>query len=252
MPAVLEKLPLVWTKEEIQKTYLFGVKLTDDNGQPYPDEMYENWITSAQRTVERELDIRLTPQTFVAEKHAFVPQNFQKFGWINVYETPILEVQAVRLMFPGSSTIYDFPKNWITYDRGGSSRIQIVPSSNATIPQLLAGAGFNLLTFGGTIIPDLIEVDYRAGLAEVPYDIRHLIGMLAAIDILNIAGDMLGGAGVASRSISLGGMSSSVSTTSSPSFSGYGARVIQYDKQIKAMYPRLKTYYGRGVRLSVA
>jgi hypothetical protein len=252
MPALLESPSLVWTKEELQKTYLFGVKLTNDQGEDYPDIMYENWLGSAQRTVERELDISLTPKTVLNEKHAFVPQNFQKFGFVNTYQSPIIDVTAMRLKFPGGTLVYNFPRSWITFDTGGSTRVQVVPDSSAGIPQILAGQGFNLLTFGSSIIPDLIEIDYKWGLQEVPLDIRHLIGMLASIDILNIAGDLIGGAGIASSAIALGGLSSSVSTTSSATNSGYGSRVIQYDKQIRAMWPRLKQYYGRGVRIAIA
>lgn len=254
MPAVLEKPSLIWTKDELVAMYLFGVKLTDDRGTPYSDLMFENWIASAQRTVERELDITLTPRHIVDEKHAFVPWDFRQWGHVNLFCNPIIKVTRFQLKFPaGGDTVYEFPTDWITWDENpGSGRVQIVPATAASMPQMLAAAGFNLLSYGNRIIPDMIRVDYDAGLTHVPPDIRHIVGMLASIDILNIAGDMLGGAGVASRSLSIGGLSSSVSTTSSPSFAGYGARIIQYNKQIKEMYGRIKADMGRHIRMTVA
>lgn len=257
MASTVETSSLVWTPDELKETYLFGVKLSDDNGIAYPNLMFETWIASAQKQLERELDLLFTPQTVVGERHAFVPADFQSFGLVHTFHSPLIEVSRVTLRMPGL-ILYDFPREWISYevpdaDVGGfgSNRVQLVPAAGS-VAQLLAAQGFNLFRWSGQIIPEGVEIDYRHGLRKVPMDIRHAVGLLASCDILNVAGDMIAGAGVASRSMSFGGMSSSVSTTASATNAGYGSRIIQYQKQLKEMLPRIKAQYQRTIRMAVA
>jgi len=77
----------------------------------------------------------------------------------------------------------------------------------------------------------------------VPEDILHAIGYLAAMLPLDIAGDLIIGAGIASSSISVDGLSQSIGSTSSATNSGYGARILSFSKQLKAMLPRLRAQY---------
>ena len=60
---------------------------------------------------------------------------------------------------------------------------------------------------------------------------------------LNIAGDLIAGAGIATQSISIDGLSQSVGTTSSATNSGYGARVIQFNKELKELMTTLRAKY---------
>ena len=61
---------------------------------------------------------------------------------------------------------------------------------------------------------------------------------------LNIAGDLvLGIAGVSGQSLSIDGLSQSISTTASATSAGYSARLIQYQKEIKETVGRLKLVY---------
>jgi hypothetical protein len=76
------------------------------------------------------------------------------------------------------------------------------------------------------------------------------VGMIASMGPFNIAGDMIAGAGIASQSIGIDGLSQSVSTTSSATNAGYGARIIQYQKDVKDQIKHLQNYY-KGPRLTV-
>ena len=74
--------------------------------------------------------------------------------------------------------------------------------------------------------------------------LRTPVLVLAELDLgLDRVGDLLGGAGIASQSISLDGLSQSFNTTSSSTSAGYGARLIQYEKEIKAGLPKLRSYF---------
>ena len=75
--------------------------------------------------------------------------------------------------------------------------------------------------------------------------------MKASLGPLNIAGDLIAGAGIATKSISIDGISQSIGTTASATNAGYGARIIQYDKQIKDQMATLRNYY-LGMQMVVA
>ena len=69
------------------------------------------------------------------------------------------------------------------------------------------------------------------GCSELPYDILEVIGKTASMNIFNMLGDIILGAGIASQSISIDGLSQSISSTASATSAGYGARLINYNKE---------------------
>jgi hypothetical protein len=107
-----------------------------------------------------------------------------------------------------------------------------------------------LLARDRDFIPDMIRVQYVAGFeyGTLPMAIRELIGKKAAFGPLNVAGDLLGGAGIASQSIGIDALSQSFNTTSSATNAGYGARLVQYQREIKEQLPVLKRYW-KGIRM---
>ena len=88
----------------------------------------------------------------------------------------------------------------------------------------------------GNVPDDSNAADYR----EIDADVLDLIGKVAAMYALNPAGDMIGGAGIASKSQSVAGASQSINTTSSPMNAGYSARIIQYRKDVTKDAPLVR------------
>jgi hypothetical protein len=86
-------------------------------------------------------------------------------------------------------------------------------------------------------MPQMIYVDYVAGykIGAVPEDIRNAVAKIASIDILGIAGDAIL-AGVASLSTGIDGLSESFSTTASATNATYGAHILQYQKEVDALF----------------
>lgn len=78
---------------------------------------------------------------------------------------------------------------------------------------------------------------------DIDRDLMALIGKYASIHILNTAGDLIIGAGIANKSTSVDGISAAVGTTSSPTNAGYGARILQLQKEIKQLEPILWNKY---------
>ena len=86
------------------------------------------------------------------------------------------------------------------------------------------------------IFPNYWHAKYLTGFKKIPNDLLNVLGMLASINVLNIAGDIILGAGIASYSLSLDGLSQSISSTSSATNSGYGARIIPICRSNQTYY----------------
>lgn len=83
----------------------------------------------------------------------------------------------------------------------------------------------------------------RDDYVQLPGSILHCIGMLASMFVLNPAGDLISGAGIANLSIGIDSLHQTIGTTSSATNAGYGARIIQYAKDLKELLPRIRRFY---------
>ena len=81
-------------------------------------------------------------------------------------------------------------------------------------------------------------------------DLINLVGKLATFGPLGIAGDLILGAGIAAQSLGVDGLSQSISSTSSATNAGYGARILQYSKEITETVKKIKLVYDE-VKLGV-
>jgi len=94
---------------------------------------------------------------------------------------------------------------------------------------------------------DIFKIDYETGFAncqDVPDELRNIVKKLAAVTLMNIYGDGKLAA-IASRSVSLNSVSESVSTTLSATSAAFGARIMQYQKEIKAWFGQNRSKYSR-------
>lgn len=239
---------LVTSRAEMVSDYLYGLDLTDDNGVPYPDSMFVTAIRQATAAAERVLDISIAPIDILApkpERHDYHLPDYLQFATFKLDKRPVREIVSVKAIYPGNSQpIIDFPADWVQLTIPEAARIELVPAIGSLANYI--GQRIPIIHGrGAQLFPGLFHIEYRAGFVagEVPYDIKHLVSLLACFNILNPAGDMLGGAGVASYSLSMGGLSQSISTTSSATNAGYGSRLIQYDKEIKRLMPAIRNAY---------
>lgn len=251
--AVTEEL--VVTVQELKDIYMFGVNLTDDDGTPYSDRMFQHFIKAATALVEKELDIPITPIE-IDETSDHYAQDYARWGYFQLDRYPVIAVREVAFQYPSMTSRVVIDSKWLVLeDEGTSGVLQIVPGQG-NIADVLIIPGQLLPLWSGSQgrVPGVWRIKYRAGfeVGKIPADVKHLIAMIASFGPFNVAGDLIGGAGIANKSVSLAGLSSSIGTTSSPSFSGYGARILQYRKEIEAMLPTLKRFYGKGSRMVVA
>jgi hypothetical protein len=239
--------------DELKTNYLFGLDLTDDQGNEYPDSLYEWFIRSAISWLEHRLDIPIAPKTLVDEKHDYFAEDYGHYIWMKLEESPVINVEEVRMVLPGEQVVQTFDSTWIQLQKH-SGQLQLAPGTGAAGSILLgaAGAYIAMIYRNNRFIPNAFRVDYTAGFepGQVPPVILDLIGKKASFGPLNIAGDLLGGAGIASQSIGIDGLSQSFNTTSSATNAGYGARLIQYTREIKEVLPMLEKYY-KGIRMVI-
>jgi hypothetical protein len=240
--------------QELRDIYLFGVDMTDDNGNPFPDIMFEKAILSAQKWLESEVPgLILCNREFEEQRdyyiNDYIAYNFIKLNWF-----PVTEVEEIAVQFPLSTNVLKFDPAWYRCD-SISGHTRLVPTQGTFSSILLSQGGSFLPLFysGLQDVPAIWRIKYKAGFrkGELDQNIFDIIGMKAAMGPLNVAGDLIAGAGIASKSIGLDGLSQSISTTASATNAGYGARILQYNKEIKERLSALKTFYG-GIRMSVA
>ena len=278
-PGAVDPALEICSIEELKTFYLFGVDLTNDRGEPYPDSLYAHYIKSAVDWLETKLMIQITPLDIEEERHDYYRGDYNKYIWIELNSFPVIEIEEVKLVLPGEQTTQVFEREWIHIQRD-SGQLQLLPGTGTagTILFGASGAWIPLIYGGNDFIPDVFRVKYKAGfglpspgatdttpgafpnapvsnaspkLDRVPPKIKEVIGKLASIGPFNIAGDLLGGAGIASQSLSIDGLSQSFNTTSSATNAGYGARILQYAKELKDEIPQLERQYN-GIRLRVA
>jgi len=78
---------------------------------------------------------------------------------------------------------------------------------------------------------------------SLPRDIVRAVALRGSALVLDVAGDLIAGAGIASLSVSMDGLSQNLNTTSSATNSGYGARVLQFQREYKELIATLRATY---------
>jgi hypothetical protein len=240
------------TVAELKQRYLFGIDTTDDAGNELPDAVYEHYIAAAISVIEHELDMPLFPTTF-CELHDFYREDYHAFNFLKLDNRPLISVIEFRVQYPSGQTVIVFPQEWLRLNLP-EAQIQIVPTAG-TLSEILVGQGGSFLPAiynGLQYLPQLFQVQYIAGFetGKVPRNIIDIVGKIAAMGPFNLFGDLIAGAGIANLSLSLDGLSQTIGTTASATNAGYGARLIQYTKEVKEAIPLLRRYY-RGISMVV-
>jgi hypothetical protein len=242
-------MALPFNKQWLVDRYLTGLDLTDDNGNEYAAAFYTHAINSAISWIQAQLDLPVV-ETDVVERHDYDLRNYQQWQWLGLGKLPVQVSPKPTVRYKYNDfRVVEIPEDWIYLAEPTSGQLQIVPTMGSSLPLVSVIGGMpvwaGISPLGTARLPGWFEVEYRAGWAddEIPYDIQHLLGMFAARFALNTAGDLIAGAGVASFSIGVDGIHNSLSTTSSATNAGYGARILQYEKEMKDLIPLLRRRY---------
>jgi len=246
---------LILTPQELKDIFLFGIDTTNDDGDEFPESMYEFYIRSAQDWLSTQLGgLVLCEQEIVNEAHDYYINDYVSYGFIKLFRYPVQEVSSVGIQFPLATTVLQFDPSWYRIESAGA-QVNLVPTQGTFSSILLSQGGSFLPLFysGMQSVPSIWRITYKAGFKkdQIPFNLKEIVGMKAAMGPLNTAGDLIAGAGIATKSLSMDGLSQSISTTSSATNAGYGARILQYNKEIEEKMKGLREYY-LGIQMVVA
>ncbi len=238
---------LVLSPSELRELYFFGIDIRDKNGGTITDQTYTTYIRAAQEEIEKRCNIRIAKQ-FITETRDFDLNDFRQWAYIR---TSFPANKACKLAGKiNQQPQIEYPAEWLSVKRDSKGRynrnVNVVPNQggNASVSGVVfSGVTPHIGLRGLHNIPNYWEITYSTGFDTVPGDLLNFIGKLAAVNIFHIAGDLILGSGIASTSLGLDGLSQSISTTSSATNAGYGARVLGYLDDIKNSFPNIISYY---------
>lgn len=255
-----KKTSQVFSPKDLRENFLAGIPL--EKLDQIPESTFDFYISSAQEQVENYLNLKLGKTIIEEEK------DFNRDDWVNwnFIKTSYPCVHPLTLDgYLGATKQVNYPSSWISSRKTNdgklySREIYLVPTQNAAHNEVIVYSGImpNAGFFNGSrAIPDYWTIKYITGFDTVPNDIIQAIGMIAAIQILGIVSDMyIGGSkmggglgfGVSSKSISIDGLSQSVSGYANGQTGVFGARIKMYGDQLlhpeKGLLKQLIEYYG--------
>ena len=166
-PGAVDPALEICSVEELKTFYLFGVDLTNDRGEPYPDSLFAHYIKSAVDWLEHRLMIRIRPLTIDEERQDYYRPDYDKYIWIELNNFPVIEVSEVKLVLPGEQVVQVFEREWIHIQRE-SGQLQLVPGTGTAGSILLgaSGAWLPLIYGNNKFIPDVFRVKYKAGFGK--------------------------------------------------------------------------------------
>lgn len=228
MPIQLSELTAEWLKLR----YFQGIPLTTPDGGKIPDEVFQHFIDAVVAEMEGILDLAIRPATGIVERHDFRIDQWRRWSYIRVRRRPCTAVTRLDVKY-GSDTVFTFPLDWVRLE-GPWGQIHLFPSLGtfASPPELDNAYTLAPILLSNRWAPHLFEVEYNGGLSELDDDLTHAIGMMAAVNLFAQLGDIVLGAGIASLSLSLDGLSQSIGTTASAMFNAYSARFETYAKML--------------------
>ena len=252
------------TPDDCRYTFLWGTDFKATNGQMFTDEQIQWFIDAATAEMARQLNITIVKRRIKSEfsveqrnlkkgidyDDAETPYDFsyrkiQRYGMIQTKQRPILNVTRCTLINKGQNDDVDLLPSVVPDKKNGVLKFLKRPwKPNDT----WTGISDSISRYGAeTWNPHLFyAVDYDAGFEnsdEVPSDLRHMIGKMAAISLLNVIGDGLM-SGFSSSSLSMDGVSESFSSTQSATSAYFGARIAVYQKEVQEYIAQNKYKFG--------
>ena len=238
---------------ELSSLYFFGIPIVDPSGNTMSDTDLAFQIRQATEEIEGLLNCKLTKQV-IEETQNYVLNDYKAWGFIPA-SFPVVCAYALTGRL-GTVEQVVWPQSWLSVRKNNDGisyyrQAFIVPTAGTiqTDSVVYSGITPHLGWFGQPTIPNYWNFIYVTSFDRIPEDILSAIGMMASIKVFHQLGDIILGAGIASQSIGIDGLSQSISTTSSATNAGYGARITGYIADLKLAIPRLEAKY-KGMTIS--
>lgn len=202
--------------DQLINTTLFGIDLSDAQGNPFPNSLIASYLNSAIGYAESLFDICLTKKEIVGERHDYEREDYTNWGYIMTWKKPIVKVKSLKLMY-GTRPSMEIPQEWLQIDKM-AGKIQMFPCSGSVTTMIIGSSGAIYgLHNNVSYAPAMWMIDYEAGIEpdEIEQAMKEFIYKKATIGILQVWGDLVLGAGIANQSVSIDGLSQSIGTTQS-------------------------------------
>ncbi len=267
------------TSDELRYVYAFGNDLVAPNSQVITDDTLQWYIDTAVGNVERDLNVTLIKKKYRhrpiningvitsrdselenegesdidylwEDPYDFVRKSFNEFIFIKLRNRPVIEVSKAEFRDPTGNLIANILSWKKVNHRMGSLEFFPHAGALASLP-LYTGSSYwgSPVRFIFDNYPDAYYIDYNAGFETVKHlkdrwkEIFIVVGKLAAINMLSDYGDGKLAA-IASSSLGLDGVSEAVSTTLSATSATFGARILQFKRDLTEFYKKNKYKYG--------
>lgn len=236
---ILGKLESLITVDKLKETYLYGITIKDSDGKELPKRVYEQYITNAVSMLEHFLDISITPVLDYVEDKDYYFNEYIDWGYFQLDNFPVISIKKMELVYfrdvnGDPEVLQEIPLQWIRL-QPHDGIVRLIP--NARFPanlQVSQNGNYFPEILRSEHVPHLWRITYDFGFCDggVPSLVNQAIGMIAASQALIVGGNLVLGAGIASSSISLDGLSQSINTTQSAENSAYSATIKEYGDKL--------------------
>jgi hypothetical protein len=118
------------TVDLLKKTMLVGVDLTDDAGNDYPDELFEEAIEQAISLISEELELDIDTYKVKSERHDLY--NDQRNAWYanQLDRRPLKSVNSLEVSY-GNYVPVDIPNAWLNITEPFTSSVSLIPTAES-------------------------------------------------------------------------------------------------------------------------
>lgn len=162
--------------------------------------------------------------------------------WEFDYEAGFLCWEEDLTLLEGEREVaYSFPDEFIPGDKY-VVRVEVLTANGASgfRARSKSPRGF---TLSARTAPVGGDASVRVVIDTIPADIKEAVAIAAAIPVLAVAGDLILGAGIASMSTSVDGLSQSINSTQSAMYSGYSGRIEVLKTLLDKALESAKSHY---------
>jgi len=222
---------------ELINDWMFGIPMKDSGGNAISEDSILKKIKAAQLIIENLLGVCMFPK-IVSEKLDYIAEEFASWGHTkvkfpisNLYHNESDITDTPMMGFYGERHVFSVPKDWLSFSE---RNLAVVPGVQgaSSIVMMASGSTYPSFIRGQRYIPDFWRVKYISGFREIPADIEAVICKLAVIFVFAIIGDVIRPIGVSSQSLSIDGLSQSVSTVMNSQGNLLSPRLNQYYKEL--------------------
>lgn len=234
------------TLAELKAGALWSVKDTDYDAVKISDAYLERVIAAQTEAASAATFIAVSsdPTAYLSttERHDEPIGHSYSFA---LRRRPVRAVTACKLRY-GNLAVLDVPVDWVDVVHPNRGTVQLLPTHSGVNSGALGSAWF--LAAQGRLpagVPGPWEFTYTYGFNETdaPAMFKRVVELRAANAFMKQAADNVIGPAIASRSISMGGVSTSVGSTASAMYSAYSAQMEANQKEIADLESQLRALY---------